>query len=216
MQMQNIMGSKIRSTYPFLFSFYILVVIGGSSCNSTIKNYGKYMAYIAEPANGVTKEKATSGLKIRVKYLPVDYLAYSEFKNSKDIKTEEQKQALKKTYENSLTFMLTFAPDEGKKFDVTRVDVSDYEEFATRIEDMNFNFSNYIKLETEGEEIRPELSQMESTYGLEKKRNIILVFNKNEIKDNIRIIYKDEIFGTGTHKFLFQQDDLLAVPQFVF
>lgn len=194
----------------------LLLLFGITSCNSTIDNYSDYMKYIASPDNGLTKTQSTSGLKISVKYLPLDYLVYAELKNAEGEKTEAEKEALKKAYENSLTFMLTFAPDEGKAFDVTKVGVADYDEFSERIENMNFNFSNYVKLESEDEEIQPELTQMESTYGLEKKRNILLVFNKKDIQDDTKIVYKDEIFGTGTHRFLFKEEDLTSVPQFVF
>lgn len=205
--------SKIVIKYHILIFVFVACL---SSCKSPITDYKQYMKYIANVENGVTKTRATSGLKMSMKYLPVDYLTYTELISSKKEATEKEKEALKKAYENSLTFMMTFAPDKGKAFDVTKVGVSNYEEFSDRIEAMNFNFSNYIKLETEGKSLPPELTQMESIYGLENKRNILLVFNKKEIIDNVRIVYKDEIFGTGTHKFLFLKEDLLAVPQFVF
>lgn len=208
--------SKFIKKYQLVYLLTLLLSVGLSSCGRTIDNYKEYMQYIASLDNGVTKVQTTSGLKISIKYLPIDYLVYNEIINLKDGKTPELIEELKKAYENSLTFRLTFAPDEGKEFDITKVGVTNYEEFAERIEVMNFNFSNYIKLETEGEQIIPELTQMESIYGLENKRDILLVFNKKEIKDNIKIVYKDEIFGTGTHKFLFQKADLSAVPQFVF
>lgn len=214
MSIRNITVNKIKSTYHW--SLVLLLFWGAISCKSTMNDYSDYMKYIANPDNGLTKTQTTSGLKISVKYLPIDYLAYTELKNSQEVKTKEEKELLKKAYENSLTFMLTFAPDEGKTFDVTKVGVANYEEFAERIENMNFNFSNYIKLETEKEEFQPELTQMESTYGLEKKRNIVLVFNRKNIQDDTKIVYKDEIFGTGTHRFLFKKEDLTSIPQFVF
>ncbi len=202
--------NKLNTTYRFTAITFLLFVF--TECNHSIDNYKEYVQYIGAEENGVNKIKTTSGLKIGVKYLPKDYLVHRELKQSKEL----DKDHLYKAYEHSLTFMFTFSPDEGKAFDVTKVGVSNYDEFAERIENMNFNFSQYITLETEETEIIPELTQMESIYGLENKRNIILVFNKNEIKDDIKIVYKDELFGTGTHKFLFKKEDLLSIPKFVF
>lgn len=209
--MLNITVNKLSITYYFVGTIVLLLTTIG--CNRSIDNYKEYVQYIGAEENGVNKIRTSSGLKIGVKYLPKDYLVYREFQNTKE---EASKEKLEQDYENSLTFMLTFSPDEGKSFDVTRVGISNYEEFAERIETMNFNFSQFIALETEETEVVPELTQMESIYGLENKRNIILVFNKKEIKDDIKIVYKDELFRTGTHKFLFKKADLLAVPKFVF
>ena len=193
---------------------FFTLILGIESCSSSTSDYKEYMQYIAQSENGLTKTKTTMGLKISIKYLPIDYLVYNEIQSTD--KTKKVKEDLYKRYENSLTFMLTFSPEKDKNFDVTKVGISNYEEFSERIETMNFNFSNFITLETEQKKIIPELTQMESVYGLVNKRNILLVFNKKKIIDDIRIIYKDEIFGTGTHKFLFKKKDLLAVPQFVF
>jgi hypothetical protein len=188
------------------------------ACNLPIDDFSQYMKYLANKENGLVKEKSVNGVQIKVKYLPLDYLAYKEYENDKDLKIEE----IKKTYENSLTFMMTIGPAKDKRFDITKVGVSSYEEFALRIEEMNFWMKEYVTLSFEGKEITADLAQMESTYGLEKDRKIIFVFqNKDEqgnsiLTQDITFTYKDEIFYTGINKFKFSIDDINDLPEFKF
>ncbi len=188
------------------------------ACNLPIDDFSQYMKYLANKENGLVKEKSVNGVQIKVKYLPLDYLAYKEYENDKDLKIEE----IKKTYENSLKFMMSIGPAKDKRFDITKVGVSSYEEFALRIEEMNFWMKEYVTLSFEGKEITADLAQMESTYGLEKDRKIIFVFqNKDEqgnsiLTQDITFTYKDEIFYTGINKFKFSIDDINDLPEFKF
>lgn len=189
-----------------------------ASCNSAIDNFPDYMKYLADKENGLVKEKSTNGVSIKVKYLPVDYLAYKEFKNESGLSID----SIKKTYENSLTFMMTIGPDKEKSFDITKVGVSSYKEFALRIEEMNFWMKDYVTLTAGGIEYSADLAQMESTYGLEKDRKILFVFqNKDEqgntlLTDDLTFTYKDEIFFTGINKFKFNIKDINSIPELTF
>lgn len=188
------------------------------SCNSSIDNFPDYMKYLADKENGLVKEKSTNGVSIKIKYLPLDYLAHKEYKKENGISID----SIKKSYENSLTFMMTIGPDKEKNFDITKVGVSSYEEFALRIEQMNFWMKDYVTLTVGGKEISADMAQMESTYGLEKDRKIVFVFqNKDEqghslLTDDLTFTYKDEIFFTGINKFKFNIKDINSIPELTF
>ena len=202
------------------FKIVLLIVVSlfVGACNTSIDNFSDYMKFLANTENGLVKKKSANGIAIKVKFLPLDYLAYKEFINDTSLNLE----AIKKTYENSLTFMMTIGPDEDKAFDITKVGVSSYEEFALRIEEMNFWMKDYVTIKIGEKEIKAELAQMESTYGLEKDRKIVFVFqNKdaagnNLLVDDVTFTYKDEIFYTGINNFKFNIDDINALPEFKF
>tara|TARA_R110000782_G_scaffold5853_3_gene20219 strand:+ start:4891 stop:5442 length:552 start_codon:yes stop_codon:yes gene_type:complete len=179
------------------------------------------MEYLAEKDNGLVKEKSIGGIQLKVKYLPNDYLVYNDIKQNKQ-KTKGLVDSVKLTYANSITFMMVIGPDKNESFDITRVGVDNYEEFAQRIEEINFNMMQYVKLQVNNEEYSPELYQMESTYGLEQSRKFLFVFKAKDeksntiLKDDFQFVYADEMFNTGINKFQFKHSDVNAIPQFNF
>ena len=179
------------------------------------------MEYLADKNNGLIKEKSVGGIQLKVKYLPNDYLVYNEIKNNKQL-TEDMVDSVRLTYANSLTFMMVLGPDKNESFDITRVGVASYEEFAQRIEEMNFNMTQYVKLQVNNEAYSPELYQMESTYGLEQSRKFLFVFKAKDGKSNrilnsdVQFVYADEMFNTGINKFKFNSSDVNTIPTFNF
>ena len=178
------------------------------------------MKYLSEKENGLVKEKSVNGVNIKVKFLPIDYLVYKEFRS--DTINGLSVDSIKKSYQNSITFMMTLGPDKENNFDITKVGVANYEEFAQRIEELNFWMKENVTLTVGDKVVNTELAQMESTYGLEKDRKIIFVFqNKDEkgqsiLTEDITFTYKDEIFYTGINKFKFRIDDINSLPEFKF
>lgn len=189
-----------------------------SSCNQSIDDINAYMKYLSDEDNGLVKEKSVGGIQMKVKYLPKDYLAYNDLKTNKNI-TSTLIDSVKETYANSITFMMIMGPDKHESFDITRVGVNDYQEFAQRLEEMNFNMKQYVQLKVGDKTFAPELAQMESTYGLEQSRKIVFVFNAideegNKILtgDDAQFVYTDELFNTGINKFKFNVDAIEALP----
>ena len=192
-----------------------------SSCNQPIDDFSTYMKYLSDTDYGLVKEKSVGGLQLKVKYLPNDYLVYNDLKNSKVI-TKELIDSMKTSYANSITFMMVLGPDKNESFDITRVGISDYEEFAQRLEEMNFNMAQYVNLKINNKEYVPELMQMESTYGLEQNRKILFVFKAVDkegnkiLTDDAQFVYSDELFNTGINKFKFNINDINSLPEFKF
>lgn len=203
------------------FGIFIFLVITFSACTKSKLDYAGYLNYLADQDNGLLKETALNGVKIKVKYLPEEYLLYNALKNE-DSLTERSKKELMDSYSNSLTFMLTLGPDENQKFNITRLDIHNYEEFAKRIQTMSFEMRTYIKLKIKDKTYSPDLVQLESLNGPEPSRNFIVVFKamdetgKKITVDDLYFIYTDEMFYTGTSKFRFKQSDITALPQLIF
>lgn len=194
------------------FIFFACVVL--LACNNKKLEYKAYLKYLADEKNGLVKEKSVNGLKLKVKYLPADYLVYNTIKESDKVISEKDIDSVKKLYNNSLTFVLNLGPGEGETFSITKVGVENYEQFAQRIETMSFNMKEFVTLEINGEQYKPELTQMETINTLEPSKNIIVVFNSNQIKNSEELVftYNDELFYTGVNKFKFKIKDFKNVP----
>ena len=212
---------SIKEVNKFIYIAFLFLAIMFSSCNHSIDDFNTYMEYLAEKDNGLVKEKSIGGIQLKVKYLPNDYLVYNDIKQNKQ-KTKGLVDSVKLTYANSITFMMVIGPDKNESFDITRVGVDNYEEFAQRIEEINFNMMQYVKLQVNNEEYSPELYQMESTYGLEQSRKFLFVFKAKDeksntiLKDDFQFVYADEMFNTGINKFQFKHSDVLQSLNLIF
>lgn len=208
---------KVINNFKYIIGFLFLICL--FSCKKQVLDYKEYMKFLANKESGLVKEIATGGIKLKVKYLPLDYLVYNQVKSSDSLASKEERENIKKTYENSLTFMLTLGPDTNESFSITRVGVTNYQEFAERIETMSFNMSEYISLKIKDKEYKPDLTQMESINSLEQSKNIIVVFKaidevgKKITTDDLVFIYNDELFLTGINKFKFKKNDILDLPE---
>lgn len=205
----------VKNSFKVFIAILICLIF---SCRNSELEYKEYLKYLADKDNGLVKEASAGGVKVKVKYLPTDYLIYKAAHNSDSVASKAQIENLHKEYENSLTFILTLGPADGESFSITRVGINSYEEFAQRIETMSFNMKEYISLVVGDKEYKPDLIQLESINSLEQSKNIIVVFNTvdkagvNIMQDDLVFIYNDELFLTGVNKFKFKKSDLVHIP----
>jgi hypothetical protein len=203
---------------------FILIVFSLSACKKTeIADSKEYFSYLANPKNGLVKEKTVAGLTIKVKYIPEDYLVYNMVKDL-DLKTltPTYKDSIAKSYANSVTYMVSIGPAQNEDFDVTRVGVGSYQEFAERIEQMAFNAQDWFAVTIKDKSHTPVIVRMENINALEKSRNFMVIFNstkgsENDFRKNdMCLTYDDGLFNTGLNKFIFNATDIQELPKFTF
>lgn len=188
---------------------------------SEINNAPEYYAYLADPENGLVKEKTVAGVHYRLKYLPKDYLAYNMV-GKNGVVSQGMRDSIAGQFDHSLTFLLNIGPAEGEHFDVTRLDVNDYGTFIDRIEKLCFHLQESIRLNVDGEEQAPVIARMENINAQEPGRNFVIVFNTQDKtsvtaeNEQMCFIYQDGLFNTGINKFTFNTRDLAKVPSFTF
>lgn len=199
----------------------LILVILCIGCNPKYMEDPKsYIAFLNDPKNGLVKEKTIAGIKFKLRYIPTGLTAYNQLKNLQA--SEMIKDSIKKSYDNSLTFILNIGPADDEKFDITRVDISNYRQFADRIEQLSFQTQEYISLSCGDSLYKPSITKIENINAPENGRNFIVVFDseKNTAKDlrkhDLCFIYKDEMFSTGVNKFMFTASDINAVPELKF
>ncbi|MEM6342945.1 MAG: hypothetical protein AAF927_03660 [Bacteroidota bacterium] len=117
-------------------------------------------------------------------------------------------------YLKNIFFQLTISPRSGHaKGDVAYSDIDNYAEYKARIQQLNFGMEQYLTLKTDQGAYAPVLSVMDNTYGLTDYRKFQLIFsppdNCVDFYDSSQweLIFRDEIFESGTHSFVFERED---------
>lgn len=204
------------------FSFFIAF----SGCQENMQTIDKaddFYRWLNNPANGLLKTRYIAGIRLTVKHLPAQYLAYRELKDEEAV-TASYKDSVLALYKNNLTFLLTIAPDERKlpDVDIMSLGIRDYNEFKARAARMNFGMKEYVSLKIAARKYQPVLSTLENVYGLSKHRNIYIVFNPGEDPEGFKnaekldFVFNDEIFNTGISHFIFHKTNIDGIPHFKF
>lgn len=197
----------------FLFLIGIFVIF---SCNKK-PTYEEVSAMIEKASSGLNQEREVNGVKVKIKYLPSNYLAYQEAVKLENLSVKSY-DSLLNYYNNTYTFVMSIGPSSDlERGDIMVEGVRDMKEYSERFLNMNFNIENKVNLQDEEEINMPILSHMENIYGLEKSRNILFVFNKNKkspLDGQLNFIYEDELFGMGTLHFGFDKNELNKISSY--
>lgn len=198
----------------------VCLIITLSSCkNNEPIIFIDLLKWINNNENGLIKESSVDGLKITMKYLPPQYLAYREMSSNENINNCIY-DSLLNVYKWSHSFLMIVGPDEekGEKFDVMFLNTSGKDDFTQRVYDMNFNIKDLINLKTAQRKYKPAITSLENVYSLNKSRTLYIVFTPEKENDDLLkaekldFIYNDEIFNTGIHHFVFNKKDIENTP----
>jgi hypothetical protein len=198
----------------------VLVCCLLTSCKKEFKSEAEFYKFWNDKTNGLKKEKIVNDFKITVKYMPVDYLTYNEIKSERSKFNKMMLDSVKSKYQNSRTFLLTIEPiNEKKDMDLLFQGATSFEEYKMRINMLNFNPGEYVKINAKDKSHLPVLSTMENAYNIDVKKNLYLVFaNENNLlnEPELDFEFNDMIFETGINHFVFQKKDIDNIPSFKF
>ncbi len=193
------------------------------SCQKEFNNIGEFLQWIEEPENGLVKEKNINGFKIKMKYLPPEYLvsqelSYSEKHDQQDI------VSIYSYYSNNRTFLLsiTHPIERGTNPDIIISSSDNYSDYAGKYMNLSFGLNSIIKINGENNVYHPILASMEQTTSIKGGRTFYIVFaDVNETDELLKeemldIVFDDEIFNTGISHFRFSKKDIDNIPDFKF
>lgn len=198
----------------------LLILIIFSGCTTKEMEIGEYYQYLVNPKNGLLKSKVVEPFKISVRFLPSSYFIYKEYKNVK--KSSEELDSIKQSYNGNYTFLLRIAPDVdgGHVFDVMTQTVPSVTQYKNRVRELNFEMQQQLILKIGEKTYTPVLVELENTYELTKHRNFLIAYALPDIVntdyEQIDFVYQDQIFGTGIHHFLFDQQLIENTPTIKF
>lgn len=191
------------------------------SCGKSFSTEKELYQYLSEEKNGLTETRDMGGVVFKMKYLPNEYLVYNELKNT--LYTEIEVDSLRSLFENSVNFMLTIDFKNVEAGDnALGYGTEDYSQYKERIEKLNFSLDQFLTLETDQRTFVPVLWNLENTYTVGNKRNLLITFGDKEFIDafskgtTLDITFNDEIFYTGIAHFVFNKSQMESIPSINF
>lgn len=200
--------------------FVLIVAACMCSCSEdNPQTASEYYHWLNSEEHGFVKKQRINGVELTVKVLPQDLLVAKELNGSQD---QQLKDSLRNAYRNTLTMVMTFAPDENKeaKGDIVFKGVENKQGYTERMLTMNFGLQDQVKLNAGGKERHPVLSGLENTYGLESSRSIVLAFpladaeRETILQSDWTLTYDDVLFDMGIVHFHFDHEQLNQLPGF--
>lgn len=203
----------------FLLALVVMTVL--SSCDKGEISADDFYAWHDNEENGYHRITRLGDLQLDLKYLPLELLLFNE--ENGQVMLASEKDSLKGLYMNNMNFVLTIGPaeDAKDKFDITKVGVANYDEFAERALQLNFEMRDHITLRSGNRTWKAALCEMENVYGLSFHRTFNIVFTPTEKLEELRnleeftLTVDDEIFGSGRTSFRFDRNQLAQVPTII-
>lgn len=201
-----------------VIGWIVFVSLFTSGCQpGELKDHKAYISYLVDPKNGLIKEKNVGGICYTIRYMPSHLLAFNQA-GAVGMLSSVSRDSLVRQYEQSLTFVIHVGPAQGEDFDVMRLGVRSYAEFAERMERFAFKAQDWVSIETPAGTTSPVIARMENVNAFERGRNFVVVFasekgTTNDLRrQDLVLCYDDQLFNTGVNKFTFKASDMEAVP----
>jgi hypothetical protein len=180
----------------------------------------KYLEWVGKEKNGLVKFKTIQNVKIMVRYLPAELLAYREWK---ELNKPASYDSILNSYKCGIVFQLSIQADKQdvKYGNLMYYNVSGQNEVIQRIEYLNFNIESILSIEHGGLNYRPVLSHFE---GFDQIRNqvnfqvsfIIPEFDCGNIKpdfQNLILVFQDQVWDLGKNNFEFKRASLFDIQK---
>ncbi len=176
----------------------------------------QYYSFINDPDNDLIKNYSKNGFQITVKYFPFQLLVLDELKDNAG--NDSNFNSIYEKYSRSISFYFTIKPENRSQIsDIHMWNIHSEEDYNERQHLINFQLDNYFNLNVGDEKLLPKLFNIESHAGISKAISGTVVFvveNNSAIFENsqLDLIFSDPVFNTGTSQFIFNKNDLDAVP----
>lgn len=179
-------------------------------------------AFVADPQHGLVKSRTVHGIRTTVTLMPPEVTALRERKGLAQDSCTPPVGLIIEQHRAMLCFRLNIALEEGRTGvgDVMYAGTRSAEEFKQQAFDLNFSWEQLIELRCGDKVYKPVLSSLENTYSLSMDRNVMLAFVPERRDDadfygseQLELVWRDDVFGTGVQHFRFDRAELKKVPQ---
>lgn len=171
----------------------------------------EFVSFIADKENELTKNKEINDLNFQLSYMPKEYMAYLEVKNTEF--TKEQLNEAINHYKNMtyFNFRLRLVKGQGELLKYNLVSPQQYE---ARIKYMSFEMQKDICLVQDNDTLYPGMFHFERIFEVAPYATVMMAFDneKFDIKKEFTIVYNDKLFNKGFIKYNYKQNQLIDLP----
>lgn len=188
----------------------MLGVLFFTSCHRTL-THDKLVEYIANPDHGLTKERTTSGISIKVTYRPSDFLVAQEMMALPD--WDEQKyQEARANYGKNMYFILSLSQNGNE---VLTGMVADGARFSEMVQQLSFGMGDKVIVTTAAKDTLHLVDYVyPRMYGMSSGTDMLFAFEKgNTLKEGKLYVKLLECgLNIGTQQFEFEVKDIEQAP----
>lgn len=183
---------------------FIICLVTMNCTKNKVTTIEGLLQYINDEKHGLLKYKENSNYKFSLKYLPVEYLVYSELMNN-SVLGQNNYDSIISYYNNNYTFLFTIT-DVSKQ--------PDREAFISSATKVDMNFRKSFKLCIDNDSTEPVLGTMEYSGGLKEGISYYLVFPKHShvSTKELTVRFLDNEFINDVLDFSIKQRDISAIP----
>ena len=179
----------------------------------------QYASWISDPTHGLVQQRQVAVFDMSLQYWTPEFRALRELGG---VGTFSQTgfDSLSTANRESLYFIFTLGPTAGKaQGDAMYSGITNFKEYDQRMRNLSFHLSEYWLLRLpDGREFPPVLATMEQTFGIAESRKMHLVFAPPDSTTHFPLVdwwdieFRDDIFGTGLHHFVYKKEDWGNLP----
>ncbi len=178
----------------------IIVLVG---CHANELSEPELREYLANPDNGLIKECQIEDLTISVCYQPAALLGIS-------LPEHAREQPIDQNVSCSQYFLVTLSRNTQEVLDPAQ----GFSAFSSLLQTLAFRPQEYLKLTTsKGDTLMPSNSELERTFGMSTSTQLLVAFPAGDMNQDITVHLGEFGLRTGTLRFDFNRQDLLALPQ---
>ncbi|HBS88496.1 MAG TPA: hypothetical protein DEA97_18195 [Bacteroidales bacterium] len=198
----------------------IIIALLFFSCQKTLEDFSDLkdlFAYLENPENGLAKEKTINNVRVKVKYLPSEYMMIKD--NPGVLSDNKTVDSLMEGYNRNLYLLVSFEPATEQTGDVVYEGLSDYREYSQRMNNLNFKMDGQFFINDGKTKHYAVSAGFENVYSLKDSRELLLIFRNRDMfmeLDRIDLVYEDNVFETGINHYVFMVQDIKKLPKINF
>ena len=170
---------------PLLFIYAFLAGITLICCNQPIKSKTSLTRYLSDSTHGLTKGREINKIKAAVTFMPWQAIAS---------KTGSKDPSSVKVLKSKYYFVLGLSAN-GKEL-LRQLPFNQYSEM---VQVLAFRLRPYVSIvRDDGKVVEAEDCLFQQTYGMGRENEVLLVFNRSELKDAKEMNLKIKEFGLNT------------------
>ena len=170
---------------PLLLIGMFLSGIALMSCNRPIKSKESLTRYLRDSTHGLTQVREVNKIKAAVTFMPWQAIAS---------KTKQKKESSIKVLRSKYYFVLSLSAN-GKEL-LRQLPFSQYSEM---VQVLAFRLRPYVSIvRDDGKVVEAEDCLFQQTYGMARENEVLLVFNRSDLRDAKEMNLKIKEFGLNT------------------
>jgi hypothetical protein len=193
----------------YLIIFAVILAACGS--HPKMMNRTELVGYLRDKENGLVQEQQINATKVSLSYHPTSLMVSREIGDERN-PSKAVIDSIEKKYSKNYYFLAKFSIN-GKE---AIRQLGDFARYSDMVQVLSFQMHRFVNVTTPQRDTLPLADYFfDQTYGMSDGNTLLLCFDKEKLKNRkeLEINIAECGMGTGNLKFLFNREDLDAVPK---